>query len=229
MIDYLYNKKDKAKMEIVQINETFNLLAILTGLVPVGIAIFFRKKDNWLTYLIWLFIIVTLLDITTFIVYKFLKQNIQWISPFYMFVIVVLLPIYFYHAIKETYLKKILILFQVIALLALTSKFVFSPNFSKYDQWSWLGIQIYIEILCIFNLFFVFRNLRSVTNNPHLYVSIGLFFMFFTPMFSSFFQDELYKTSPYYYQISLIILNFSSIISYLIVAVGIYKIKALIH
>jgi hypothetical protein len=210
-------------MNWTKINEICNVVATATTLLPLY---FITKKlrgslaDTILfCYLLFSFI----LDSLTFYIYKVLDQNSYWLTPFYFINNFIILSCFFQKSSNDTFIEKRLPIFIVIGSLFLIIRILFFKAAIRYDEISWFAIQVYFIIMSLYiirNQAFTIK--RQLSQNSIFLISLGVFIYSFFPLFSGLIQSKLYATSPDYFQISLIILNISNILSYILMARGIY-------
>jgi hypothetical protein len=208
-------------INLTQLNEFLNLSATAMGIIPVAVY-FSKKKLKWANYIILFLGISTILDVITFIIYKFYNQDSYWLTPFYIFNNIILISLFTISAIKDNQLSKILKLFSVFSLLFASVWFMFFSDLNNYDRWIWLFTQLIILTILSLFMYDLFKNsIISLQKNSSFFIAVGLSVIFLVPILSSLLQYELNNLSPNFFTYSLLVINISSIISYLIILKGI--------
>jgi hypothetical protein len=210
-------------MNWTKINEICNVVATVTTLLPL----FFATRNirfSSANRLIFSYLLISfILDCITFYIYKAFNKNSYWLTPFYFINNFLILSLFFQETSLDNLLKKRLPLFIIIGCLFLISRILFFKAMIKYDEISWFFIQTYFIILCLYIIRDqTITSKKALSRNPLFLIPLGVFIYSFLPLFSGLIQSKLYAASPDYFQISLIILNISNILSYFLMARGIY-------
>ncbi len=214
-------------MNWTQINEEVNLFAVFLGIFPMITALYKYNKNKWVKFIFFFFLAVTFLDVIVFYHYKFLDNTLHWIGPYYVFNVMLFIPLFLYFSNENTVFKRIIVYSQGFLLIIIVIRMLFFTDFTSYDEWTWLSLQINFQILTLTSLFFEFKKTNKPTaRNPLVFINVGLLIIFFVPMLSSLLQKKLYEASPDYYQMSLLVLNSSSVLGYTLILKGLTLVKS---
>lgn len=197
-----------------------------TQLVLVVIAIRVYSAMSWSKYLFYYFLGLSILDIITFCVYKFLGQDSYYLSPFYLFVSFIPFSIIYYLGLSNTLVKKVIAIVTVFLSLLFLLKFVFFVQWNLYNIENNLVLKIYKIIVCLlaFN-FFLKDASKSLLKMPLFLITFGFFIIGVVPIISDFIRERLFETSPEYFQISLMIINITAIIAYYLMGKGLVLLR----
>lgn len=194
-----------------------------SSLIPLILLLVLKRKSNLSKILLMYFISSILLDSLTFYFYKFEERNSYFLTPCYFAYHFGLFSLFFYKSLNSQFLKKYVLLGFFLGSILLSFRAYFLGGFNGYDEKSWFGIQIFFISFTLFIFKFeFFRTKKNILNNSNFLISGGLFLVSFFPLLSGLFQKQLYETSVDYFQVSLIIVNFSNIVANLLYARGIY-------
>ena len=212
------------------LNETLNLIAVFIGIISIFILFPFKKLLIWQYIIIIHFVIISLLDIFTFYVYKVQNQNSFWLTPIYVPNVFLGVGLFCYFANPNGFYKKIFKSQIIILGTLLLIKMLFYTTYIAYDEWVWLLLQIFCIIFCLTYLYFLFNyNKKAIFRNPHSFIVIGFLLAMVTPLFSNFLQFYLLEISKDYFTYSLLILNIAAIIAYLLIIRGLLLSKPSSH
>ncbi len=213
-------------MNWTKINETANLMVIVLQLVVLYFCFRKMKASKWVIILFINFLVMSILDVCIFYCYKFLDINLHWIDPFYLFINVFCIPLFVYYSLNNPHAKRYTLWVQILLGIFIIVRMFIRHNFTSYDQWTWLVLQIVLALLLLFNLYFIFTNTRKLLRkNPLLNINFGFFLMYFIPILSNFLQYHLFNTSPSYYQIALLVSNVTGFVALFIIVRGLRMLR----
>ena len=213
-------------MDWTEVNEISNLLSIFTSFIPFFIAAKGFNISNLHKLLFIYYLADILLNVSTFIIYKFYDYDSYWLDPLYYVNFLGVISLFIYKSTNITILKRGILFLAPLGLLAALYRAFAVVNLKQYDEYSWFCIQAYFVII---HLIVIRKELLNpkilVSKNPLFLISSGFLIACIFPIVSGILQHKLYEMSPDYFQISLIVLNLSFIVSNLIIARGIYFLR----
>lgn len=168
-------------------------IQITTGLIPLGVLLFQRKKFNVeIVILLTLSVLATIL----LLVFKILFHNNHAVFNSYVISEFVCLTIYFYRIISNKYLRKLILVMAVI----LGGIFIWEMNRTSSLEVSLLTQIAYNIILCV--LFFMASlqsyNISSPMHKTQVYYTLTVFLYSSFSLIFFFFIDQLMITGAWF-------------------------------
>ena len=208
------------------INEITNLIAVAVQLVLVVIAIKFYSAMSWSKYLFYYFLGLSILDIITFYVYKFLGQDSYYLSPFYLFTSYIPFAFLYYFALPNKILKRGIIIVTGVLSSLFLFKLTLLVQWNAHNIENSFLVKIYKIIVCLIAFNFILKDAsKSLVKTPLFMVTMGFFMNSMIPIVSDFIRKHLFETSPEYFQISLMIMNITAIIAYYLMGRGLVLLR----
>lgn len=195
-------------------------------LVLVVIAVRVYSATSWSKYLFYYFLGLSILDIITFYVYKFLGQDSYYLSSVYLFTSYLPFAFLYYHALPNKMLKGgIFIVTGLLSSLFLL-KMTFLVQWNEHNIENNFLVKIYKIIVCLIAFNFILKDAsKSLVKTPLFMITMGLFINSTIPIVLDFIREYVFETSPEYFQISLMIINITAIVAYYLMGKGLVLLR----